>query len=111
MRRRTMFVKLDAAEVERIFKESQNQKQAADELYRLVFPDCDSIGKIHGYPRVSQETSVKLFEQFIAFDREHHPDVLPGGYWMNCGFSGTSNPDLAEWTVDASRVRLHRQAA
>jgi hypothetical protein len=106
-----MLVKLDPAEVERIFKESKHQRQAADELSRLVFPNYDNISKIHGYPRVSQETSVRLFEQFIAFDREHHPDVLPGGLWLNCGFSGTCSRDLPDWSVDASQVRLHRQAA
>jgi hypothetical protein len=106
-----MFKKINQKAVEEIFQKGENQQQVADAIYREVFPDYDMIDKIDGYPKVSHATSVKLFELFIKFDKEHHPDVVPGGLWLDSGFAGTAEGNLPDWTVDVSHVKLHHRKA
>ncbi len=102
-----MLIKLDEEEITNIFSTAETQQQAALALYRKALPDYDRLEKIEGYPRVSHSTAVRLFDLFINFDKEHHPDVMPGGLWLDCGFAGSAEGNLPDWTVDLSRVKLH----
>jgi len=68
-------------------------------IYRLVFgDDWDKAVKIDGWPECNKNTWTEICKMFQEFDRTHHPDVLPGGRWMNNGFS-SAGKDLSDWEV------------
>jgi hypothetical protein len=89
-------------EVEQIFASSNHQVEVVEALYRLVFPDYDDITKLNGFPEAGERLSKLIWDKFFQFDFTHHPGVMPGGRWMNNGFS--TNEDLGEWEVDAGGI-------
>ena len=64
----------------------EEQGEVLLSLYRLVFPDYDSIFRIEGYPTVNKDTSQWLWDKWIEFDAKYHPNVMSGGLWLNLGF-------------------------
>ena len=84
-------VKLDWEYIGAIFRRAQNQGEALEALYRMVFgADWLRTKKLHGYPAMNPEDHQQLSKMFMEFDREHHPNVLPGGLWLNSGFSSSN---------------------
>ena len=79
-------VELDRQAVNLVFQNAKNQGEYIIGLYRMVYPDWDRIVKVNGFPRVSDADGKHIFEQAIASDKILHPDVLPGGGWLNNGF-------------------------
>jgi hypothetical protein len=76
------------------------QGDALVAIYRLVFDsDWDKIVKLDGWPACNKETWKVISKSFMEFDRVHHPDVLPGGAWMNSGFSSLDGEHLEDWQV------------
>lgn len=73
-------------------------------LYRMIFPDWDRIIALDGWPECNKATAVYITKRFMEFDREHHPDVLNGGAWMNSGWS-QQGQDLPDWHVRTCPVR------
>jgi len=85
------------ANLRSIFAEATTQQDALERIYRLVFPDWDQIQKIHGHPSAGEELWKFIARLFIEFDRKHHPNLMPGGAWMNTGFSVSREID--PWKV------------
>jgi hypothetical protein len=85
-----------------------NQHQLILTFYRLAFPNWDEIVKIDGWPRVSKSTGLYLAKKFMDFDRQMHPDVMPGGAWvLGSGFSTASEKDeVPDWCIDISPAKL-----
>lgn len=83
--------------IKAIFNQHDRQEQVLVELYKLVFPDWDQIEKIHGYPSVGEALWLFISSQFHEFDRIHHPASMPGGAWVNLGFSVDRN--LSPWEI------------
>lgn len=81
------FVTLDHQEFIDYLKTIDNQYNALMYLYHLIIPDTSKIFKLNGFPSVNDKTSTFIFKQMIDFDKIHHKNVLPGGLWMNNGFS------------------------
>lgn len=80
-------VKLDMEKVKELFENSEHQGKVLIGLYKMVFPDWEEIKKIDGWPAVNPETWKDIASLFRQFDKKHHPGVLPGGLWLNNGFS------------------------
>lgn len=80
-----------------VFTQNTDQHYAIVGVYRLVIPDWDEIEKLVGYPEAGMELSLFICRRFQEFDREHHPNFMPGGAWLNWGFS--TNHDLAPWAI------------
>lgn len=95
--------------IDRIFEESQDQDEALSRIYRLVFPDWEKIKKIHGWPACSQDTWRYICRKFQELDRKFHPSVIPGGAWMNSGFS--SSEQLKGWNIDVSPCTVEYEEA
>lgn len=74
-------------QIDEIFADAEDQAEAFFGLYRLIYPNWDEIKQVIGYPKTSLELDCYIFDKFIELDREKHPGVLPGGLWMNRGFS------------------------
>jgi len=89
--------KLGAGAIDACFRGKHHQTEVLLALYRKVYPMWDDIKTIDGYPKVDDETHMYISGRFIAFDRKHHPDVMPGGAWLNQGFG--SDSALAPGTV------------
>ena len=87
-----------------IFSKHDHQKNIMVDLYKLVLPDWEKIETIEGYPEAGRELSIFISEQFIQFDRQHHPDCMAGGAWINAGFSVNGNLDL--WQISFKNCRV-----
>lgn len=90
--------------IQSIFSRHDHQKDIIVELYKLVLPDWEKIKKIEGYPEAGWELSTFISNQFMQFDREHYPDCMPGGAWMNIRFSVNSN--LGPWKIRFNNCRV-----
>jgi len=95
-------VKLKQEAVEKLFEEHTHQSDVLLGIYRLVFPEWDRISSIKGYPRVNDRTWSIIARLFFAFDKQHHPEVMQGGAWMNTGFGSCKTESLPDWAVDMS---------
>ena len=80
-----------------IFDHSDTQEEVMVNLYRMVFPQWDRIAQINGFPEIGRELWTLIFLLFREFDRKHHPYSVPGGAWMEFGFS--DNQDLMPWQI------------
>ena len=78
---------LEKETIDEIFEKGNSQYEVFLALYHEVHPKFDKVKKLKGYPRVGKELHTYLFQKFIDFDKENHPGVLPGGLWLNKGFS------------------------
>ena len=74
-------------QVDEVFKKADNQQEVCIGLYKLVYPDWEKVKSINGFPKVARDIDLYIFDKFIRFDGMHHSDVMPGGLWMNRGFS------------------------
>lgn len=100
-----MSQRVSKEDIDACFDGAVSQKEVAARLYKLVFPDWDSIVKIEGWPKCSAATNKYIFDKFIEFDRIHHPEALGGGLWMNSGW-GTA--EMEDWVVDTTYCRVRR---
>lgn len=100
---------LPKEKIDKAFNEAEHQTEYTIALYRIAYPTLwDQIEKVHGWPKVSKTTNEYIFGKAIEFDREHHPNVMAGGLWMNNGFG--SKEDAKDWTVYPTEVRLKGEA-
>jgi hypothetical protein len=99
-------MRLSVEAVDRLFAECANQGDVLAGLYRMVLPDWERIAKVHGWPSVSDWTWKEISKRFMEFDRAHHPNCLPGGAWMNSGFSTRYGKDLRNWEVSKRGVEV-----
>ena len=90
--------------LQEIFEESEHQDSVIVKLYKMLFPDWDKIQRIEGFPVVGKALNEYIFNLFIEFDREHHPECVNGGAWINQGFS--SNDRLEPWEISLENCKL-----
>ena len=93
--------------IAQIFVHSEDTLEAALELYKVAFPDWDSIESISGWPKVSERTNKYLFRKFIALDEENLVNHIRGGLWLNKGFG--TDYDLPDWVIDFEGVKVEYQ--
>jgi hypothetical protein len=79
-----------------LFDKGEDQAKLVIALYRLVFPEFDEIEKIDGI-EVGTGFWQYICDQFICFDKKHHPECMAGGAWLNWGFSVSSK--LSPWEI------------
>lgn len=59
----------------------------------------EHIETVYGFPTCNKNTWKAICELFTKHGRKYLPPrVMPGGYWMNYGFSSQGD-DLADWEV------------
>ncbi len=101
------YTKLDKQKIIDLFAiENTSTVEIMISIYKMVFPNWDDIESIDGWPTISNFTSHKIFGLFMAFDAKNNPDVLPGGLWMNKGFSTLKSDHLLDWVVDMSTCTI-----
>jgi len=95
-------IRLSELQVKECIENAADQHEALVALYRMVFPHWDTIERLDGYPEVNDATWKAICRMFVEFDKVHHPDVMAGGLWLNCGFSGASKK-IQDWAVSLDR--------
>ena len=92
-----------------LFTKHDHQEKVLIDLYKLVFPEWDCITKIEGYPEAGCDLWRFICRLFQEFDRKHHPGCIPGGAWMNTGFS--VNHEIGAWEIsfENCHVKYTRQ--
>jgi hypothetical protein len=95
---------LTEKQVDYIFETSADQSEATIALYKIAFPEFDRIKQVDGFPAIGKELSLHIWNKFFEFDRLHHPGVMPGGRWMNNGFS--TDETLKPWELSISSVNV-----
>ena len=87
-----------------IFEKSGHQDSVIVKLYKMLFPDWEKIQRIEGFPSVGKALDEYIFNLFVAFDQEHHPNVFNGGAWINQGFS--TNENLDPWEISLENCKV-----
>ena len=90
--------------LQEIFERTDHQNSALTEIYKLFFPDWESIERLEGFPTVGQEMWCYICQLFIDFDQKHHCQVFKGGLWFNSGFS--SSDKLGPWDISLDQCRV-----
>ncbi len=83
--------------IDTIFATAKVQWDYVFGLYRTAIDNWDEVLHVHGYPATSPNTAEYIWQKAIRYDKEHHPDVLSGGAWMNNGFA--VDKTMPDWTV------------
>lgn len=94
---------LTEEEVNKCFEEDDQYKVLMN-LYRKAIPDWDKVAHVNGYPTAGPALSALVWKKFIAFDKEHHPNVVNGGLWLNSGWSTDSK--LKDWEVSLATCTI-----
>jgi hypothetical protein len=94
--------------IKTIFEKHDHQEKVLIDLYRMVFPDWDQIKKIKGHPETSHYLWSYICILFQEFDSKNHPGCLPGGAWMNWGFSVNKELPLLKISFDNCSVSLEQ---
>ena len=87
-----------------IFEESDHQDSVIVKLYQMLFPEWEKIQRIEGFPTVGKALDEYIFNLFVAFDQEHHPNVFNGGAWINQGYS--TNENLEPWGISLENCKV-----
>ncbi|MHA1342283.1 MAG: hypothetical protein ACTSO2_20105 [Promethearchaeota archaeon] len=99
-------VKLDKEKIDQLFKEKKDSGEIIVELFKTAIPNFDKVKKIHGYLKVSKKTNEYLFEKFIEFDKKNKPGILPGGAWLNYGFSSYDSNIIDDFVVEYNETMI-----
>jgi hypothetical protein len=94
-------VKLDENKVKELFDTCETQGLVLFELLKMIYPDIEDWGpdvRLDGWPEANDYTNDTLYKLFIEYDKNHHPEVISGGLWMNRGFA-YSDEKLEDWEV------------
>lgn len=83
-------------------------------LYKMVYPEWDDIERIDGHPVCNVYTWKIICSWFqeltgrLNKDRAYDKQVMPGGAWMNTGFSGQrdSAVPLKDWEVQRASFAM-----
>lgn len=99
-------VKLDRKEVADVFVQATHQHQALERIYQMALgiEDLDKVEVIHGWPSCNERTWKDIARMFQDFDKIHHKDCMPGGGWLNRGFS--VGDGLEAWEVNTDDVTI-----
>ncbi|KKM60562.1 hypothetical protein LCGC14_1540480 [marine sediment metagenome] len=102
-------VDLTKQQIEEIFEQAENQANYLLKLYAAVVPEWDRVKALKGFVRCNPLTGSFILDLAMKFDRQHHPEVMAGGAWMNSGFS-TLGDDLPEWCVGLPEIHYEELA-
>ncbi len=86
--------------IKEIFASNDHQNEVITDIYQMILPQWNDIKKLNGHLACGEKLWCYICELFIKFDKEHHPQVMAGGAWINFGFS--SDKCLAAWEINLS---------
>ncbi len=103
--------RLTREEIDACFEGQTSQTDVLLALHRRVIPNFDGATKVDGYVQCNRAMWVYIAEKFMAFDREHHPNIMAGGAWLNWGFSTADARGLPDDEIILPPIVYQRGAA
>jgi hypothetical protein len=106
-------VRLTEEKVRAAFEQTTSQEEYLIAIYRMVLPDWDAIERIERWPACNEKTWEAICRLAMEADQRLRLNVLPGGAWLNHGFTTGEGKHLADWQVclDTARIIYKRTAA
>jgi hypothetical protein len=95
---------LSKERIDGLFETAKVQSNWLLDMYSIVIPDWDDVETLDGYPKVSENTWLYICDKAVAFDKVVHPSIMPGGLWLNNGFS--RGDDLPDWEVSITGLDI-----
>ncbi len=99
---------LDPKLVAAAIKDAATQTDGLVAIYKMVYPNWDDIEKIGDatltWPACNITTWKAICRRFI--DRGSDGRCMPGGPWLNNGFSQDTDHNLPDWHVLPAPVTL-----
>jgi len=93
-------VTLNEKAVKGMFENCKHQDSIILGLHKMVYKRAwKNIGKINGFCQCSKATSLAICKLCMTFDHIHHPNTMPGGAWLNWGFSTCHDIPLRNWEI------------
>jgi hypothetical protein len=113
-------IRLDPKQIAELIRKSGTETDAVLAIFKLVYPNFDDIESVEGYPACTEATWKIICREFMdlthllnkarAFDKQ----VMPGGAWMNYGFTTIErtmpNVSLPDWWVIPAPVKMKEVA-
>lgn len=97
-------VQLEVADVRAVFEKATTQVEYLEALHALVVANWENVVSVKGYVTCSPETWQQICRLCQTFDEKlntlrEYPKtkLLPGGAWMNSGFSACADQELGLW--------------
>lgn len=113
-------MRLDPNAVKLAIISAPTESDALVAVYRMVYPQWDAIEKIGddqvSWPECNRDTWKRIcawFQELTAHlnqARAYDKQVMPGGVWMNTGFSAHHEKQVADWHVVPAPVTLKETA-
>ena len=97
-------MELTREQVNEVFAKGTDQVNILLALHELVIPNWHNVTKVNGHPQAGKELWLFIARSFMDYDAQHHKSVLPGGLWMDKGFS--TGKKLGDWEVSIADLRL-----
>jgi hypothetical protein len=99
-------VRLNEETVRAAFDQAASQAEYLTAIYRLVIPNLDMAERIDKWPTCNDKTWEAICCMAQAADRRLRLNVLPGGAWLNHGFSAEKSLGLGDWEVSTDTCRI-----
>lgn len=90
-------IPLPKEKIDQIFEEAETQGDYISAFWRLAYPDLDKIVPPVPFALASDTTCTYIHIKAREFDLEAHPDVFPGGGWLNWGYAIEAN--MSDWEI------------
>ena len=107
-------VTLNKDEVQAVVLQAESETKAVVAIFQMVYPNFDEIKSVDGYPHCNTATWKRICQwmqdltERLNKDRRYDKQVMPGGAWLNWGFSchGDACKELKDWQVLPAPVVL-----
>lgn len=87
-----------------IFAKAEGQYDYWNALYAAVVPNWENVESISNWPVANDVTHGYIWTCAHDFDEYVHPEVMPGGLWMNSGFG--SGKGLEDWRISMNNCKV-----
>ena len=92
-------VHLTIDQIDQVFEDAEEQADYIIGLHKLLYPNWDDITKLQDFPACTDFLWRIICLKAQSFDTKHHPEVLPGGAWLNNGFTVDRDESLSDFEV------------
>ena len=80
-------MKLNKQQLDDIFEAAETQSDYIIALFAAVVPRWDDVRTVDGFVHCGRALGDDIMGRAIAWDRDNELPTMPGGAWMNSGFS------------------------
>jgi len=95
-----MIIGMSKKSIDSVFEVANNSNEYLEKMYRMAIPDWDKVISA-GFDcvKVNKTTGEYIMAKALAFDKIIGSPYMPGGPWLNQGFSVLDNEAIGDWEV------------